>query len=441
MSLRKNLVAAAVLAGLAISATAQATVVLGVDPPRTYAAELIDGTTLSDTGDDIAFNVGYNFSAGEVRYGRFECSTNMTMDNVVVANISGVPTVALGALNGEGTSALFFSMTGDGNPSEADTISVDADNILEDGGDVQCRFSIYDHPSQAQGGGDVGLVHTSDWETVIARAPGIEFQYAPFPFLPFPLPSVADVEYPAGAYFGFAPPFGGAAGVAGEFSFIEVAGVLNENGAQILLTDILDADSTVTVAGDFSAALDVVAIFSGVSASFDDDSAAWNALDIIGPGLFLYLATEADPIQESDYEATLHAVANPGFEVADIGPVHIGRIIRNGTRLQAPLVQVPEGWPSRVALTNTGNVDREYMMELMTEAGVSAAFDTATGTIPAGGTVVIDLPGNLQITDSTRATINVTVAAPDDQIQGVYQITNQASGSISNHVMVRPGTN
>jgi hypothetical protein len=35
----------------------------------------------------------------------------------------------------------------------------------------------------------------------------------------------------------------------------------------------------------------------------------------------------------------------------------------------------------------------------------------------------------------------VTVAAPNSQIQGLYQIVNQTTGSISNHVMVRPGTN
>ena len=40
-----------------------------------------------------------------------------------------------------------------------------------------------------------------------------------------------------------------------------------------------------------------------------------------------------------------------------------------------------------------------------------------------------------------RATIKLTVAAPNAQIQGLYQIVNPDSGSISNHVLVRPGTN
>ena len=44
-------------------------------------------------------------------------------------------------------------------------------------------------------------------------------------------------------------------------------------------------------------------------------------------------------------------------------------------------------------------------------------------------------------TGSPRATLNVTVAGPNKQIQGLYQIVNPTSGSISNHVMVRPGSN
>ena len=44
-------------------------------------------------------------------------------------------------------------------------------------------------------------------------------------------------------------------------------------------------------------------------------------------------------------------------------------------------------------------------------------------------------------TAGSRGTVNVNVSAPNDQIQGLYQIVNQAAGSLSNHVMVRPGTN
>src|SRR3546814_2508314 len=84
--------------------------------------------------------------------------------------------VSLGAINGEGTSALFFSMTGNGVASETDLIAVAAGNTLEDGGNVSCAFSIYDQPSQAQAGGATGRIYTTGFETVIERAPGFVFQ-------------------------------------------------------------------------------------------------------------------------------------------------------------------------------------------------------------------------------------------------------------------------
>ena len=60
----------------------------------------------------------------------------------------------------------------------------------------------------------------------------------------------------------------------------------------------------------------------------------------------------------------------------------------------------------------------------------------------AGGTKVVDLTSVLTgFTAAPRATLNVTIAGPNGQIQGLYQIVNPDSGTISNHVMVRPGQN
>jgi hypothetical protein len=137
-------------------------------------------------------------------------------------------------------------------------------------------------------------------------------------------------------------------------------------------------------------------------------------------------------------------VANAGYEIADVSNVDVGAIVRNGTQLQAPLAQLPSGWLSRVALTNTGSIARPYQIEVMGETGVTFTTDATklTGSIPANGTKVIDL--NQVITGfsaGSRGTVNVNVSAPNNQIQGLYQIVNPTAGSISNHVMVRPGTN
>ena len=86
MSLNKKLLVSAI-AGLLISGNASA-VVLGVDPPRQYARELVKPVALTDANDDIEFNLGYNFSGGEVRYGRLECTGNIQIGSPTITETS-----------------------------------------------------------------------------------------------------------------------------------------------------------------------------------------------------------------------------------------------------------------------------------------------------------------------------------------------------------------
>ena len=98
-----------------------------------------------------------------------------------------------------------------------------------------------------------------------------------------------------------------------------------------------------------------------------------------------------------------------------------------------------------MVLTNTGTAARPYNLTIIGETGNTIVTNAAgmTGTVPANGTVVVDLPTNVftSFTGAPRATIIANVAGPTKQIQGLYQIVNPDKGSISNHVMVRPGTN
>ncbi|MDQ2701760.1 MAG: hypothetical protein M3Y70_02875, partial [Pseudomonadota bacterium] len=238
-------------------------------------------------------------------------------------------------------------------------------------------------------------------------------------------------------YFGFEFP----GGEFGELQFEAVAGVWDVDHADITLADIFDADTEVSIDGDFTAATDIT--WNGISADDRNGLHAWFEFATVDPGNdgpLVYVENAGEPIASSTYSATLHTSTNTGYETTD-RTTDVGEIIRNGTQLQAPLVQIPQDWISRVALTNTGGVDRPYEMNVMTETGIVATLADSTGTVPAGGTVVLDLPGNLSFDDGARGTINVNVSAPNNQIQGLYQIVNPSKGSISNHVMVRPGTN
>ena len=115
----------------------------------------------------------------------------------------------------------------------------------------------------------------------------------------------------------------------------------------------------------------------------------------------------------------------------------------NGVMLQAPFAQNPAGWLCRTVLTNTGSTPANFQVSVMSETGIVVTTRNTSGVVPANGTVVnactdflANITGGLP-----RLTFNFTVNAPSDNIQGLYQIVNAASGSISNHVMVRPGTN
>ena len=114
--------------------------------------------------------------------------------------------------------------------------------------------------------------------------------------------------------------------------------------------------------------------------------------------------------------------------------------MRNGTELQAPLAQIPNGWLSRLVLTNTGSQARPYTIRVMTEEGVTVSTGTLSGTVPANGTKVIDDLSTV-FSGNNRATLVVNVAGPTNQIQGLYQVVNPDKGSVSNHVLVRPGSN
>ena len=96
-----------------------------------------------------------------------------------------------------------------------------------------------------------------------------------------------------------------------------------------------------------------------------------------------------------------------------------------------------------MVLTNTGAIARPYSIRVLRETGSTGTTGTLTGSVPANGTLVIDLASVLPTFTAglPRATLLATVAAPNNQIQGLYQIVNANSLTISNHVMVRPGTN
>lgn len=476
MSLNKKILATAIVGGLFTTA-AQAQVVISAATPTPvrYAEEIVSSTASPVTLAAITANqmqtaLLYNFSPGEVRHARIECSPHIRIMAGSVVTSSNTSTT-VGAINGLGTNAIHFSLTaGATNQAvSADTLTIDGARSITSTAAGTCSYSLYDTPSQAAAGGATGRIVTTGDRPYLAVNRSFRL------LVTAPRTSTADVEAsPAfGNFVADAPTTTSTAALATVQFDVQPAadqprlpsGVLVASSTE--LANILGATTAIRVNASndgFSAAANATTPFyTGAALNRVYISSSTTACTLgtaatnlsatqanfnvgatpIGPFLLCMERLAGNTIPVSDFTTGLNAVAaSAAFAPVSIAAVASGNIVRNGTSLQAPLAQIPAGWLSRVALTNTGTLARPYVFTAQTEAGTTAALGTAaTGTIPAGGTIVLNVADIATFTGQPRGTLNVTVAGPNAQIQGLYQIVNPTSGSISNHVMVRPGSN
>ena len=417
----------------------------------------------------LDWNVGYSFSDSEVRHVRVEASDNLRFGINTTVTLSG--SGVAGSLNGLGTRVLTFSVTSPAGASQAivhsDTFTLSGDHVVTGTeADVTVLVALYDLPSQAQTGGEAGRVAGSAFS-------GRYLSFAPsYRLTATATTDVAAVEAvpPYGSFIPRHPvTYTSRAGIGSDGATGISYGLRDPDGAgpqtapfgvdgePVTLDELLSPDTTITVRGDFSPTA------SAGETPFDIFARARTWLVV--PASVLTASTATYPvgnmafanaylelhrrsgnlIEQSEYFATLNAAAaDPTvYAVSDIHGVRLGEIVRNGTQLQAPLAQLPEGWLSRLVLTNTGDTGHAYTIRVLGERGNTIDTDRLTGMVPARGTVVIeDLDKVLTgFTGRSRATLDVAVAGPGSHVQGLYQIVNPGKGSISNHVLVRPGTN
>ena len=473
--LNKKLLAAAIVGTLAAGNAGAAN--LSGDPGGAahFAKEIVATvaaprvlTTSASADTSLTWDIGYNFSDNEVRYARVQCSDNIKLD---AASVTSSGSAQLGSVNGLNTNVLTFSITSPvGTPIvESDTLTIVGDHgITGTDTDVTCSVALYDQPSQAQTGGTVGLLQDTYFTgPYISFAPSYEL-------VATATEHTADVEadpsfsdFVVNANTTLATASLGNDGLAGTIAYRVrdpdgAAGAQTAtfgiNGAPVTLATLLAAGTNVVVAGDYSLTANAAApLFvpadarvqlNGANASALTASSATFAVGNTGFAAADFDLTRRDGnlIRAAEYTATLDVVAAAAadYRVTDITGVKFGSIVRNGTELQAPLVQIPGGWTARVVLTNTGGLARPYNLSILTETGASFVLDPAklTGTVPAHGTVVVQLTdADLAANSGRRGTVIANVAGPTGQIQGLYQIVNPANGLVNNTVLIRPATN
>lgn len=464
--------------GAAGTASFNITIPPGVDlaampaQPRLYAEEiranaLAPATLLNPVGaQNLRFPLDYNFSSGEVRYVRLECDGGMKFLAGSSASYGGAGSASLGAVNGLGTSAITLSITANDNKVNAgDYLTVNGTrSIVGTSAPVTCTYSLYDFPSQAQAGGSTGRVATVSGPYITfglstafkseSRTSTVDVETSPFyTRLLQSLPTTTTTAALARLTYGLvSTPTPVPLAPSGTPVTLAALHATGPNGTRIV------------VEGDFSIAGNKDGSFAGAAPSRVYLSTSNGNCAAVGVPAATLSATQASfnvgatatdrmlclmtrgevEIPVADYRARLEALpAQPlVYHSTTSEPVAAGSIVHDDTRLQAPLVQVAEGWTSRIALTNTASVPRKFFIRVLAEDGVLLGTANHEGTIPARGTTVIDLADVLRgPSASRRGTLIVTVNGKSKEVQGLYQIVNPAAGTISNHVMVRPGTN
>lgn len=526
MSLNKKILATAIVGGLFATA-AQAQVTLSTTGAAAgtvrLASEISLPATINFTGGNAALDnlhtaLGFNFSDGDVKHARLECSSNVRITSIGSASatpstapvlfssadnptatppVVGVPVTpafySISSANGLNSNAVFFSITdvsGDGQVLNSGMeLRIQPTIEVRSPGNVACSFALYDTSSQASIGGATGRIATTITSGNYATF-GSSFGYAI-------QTGGATISTAAPIFTSFTAVTGatssgvarltgsGGATVAGlNFGLLDVTTGLptsvatsarrTATGANITMVDLFGPASAHVIEGDMSALANADGTFTGdaltriyldndnnctntaptaavrfrypvsmtaTSATFETGTTA--LLDNVNGVCFARRSGVTIP--ESGY--TIRFVPQPASASVNpsaISATAVGSLVRDGVTLQAPLVQVPTGWISRIALTNTSAVSRPYTISVTGETGntITTNASNLTGNIPANGTVVVDLPSVLTgFTGASRATLSVSIAAPNTSVQGLYQIVNASTGSISNHVMVRPGSN
>lgn len=449
----------------------------------TYAKEIVLPANFTVP---VIWSTGYNFSGDEVRYaclkldgGTFATAPTADIFNAATPAVSvkvdgagpGLDQVALGSVNTNGN-VMFFSITSlQGQPLIQDNYTIrltgGAVNIATYNTNLTATVGLYDNPSNAATCGTTGLIAPSfDSKPLISFKPSYAFKIDPNK-------ATASVDNTPTSFAGFKFPVAGVSSSADEARLASAelvqinAGNLKANGTPITLSDIFPTTATLTVEGDFGDWLSSTE-FDGVAAAganLTATSAKWTVDPTsLGADFWVYADPNSDEeITSGIYTAKLAVTPKAGYTLTgdttkpavlvptvdesldnsdnavDDGNAIAGQIVQDGVRLQAPLTQVPTGWISRMVITNTGNKDRTFFLTVYGEDGNTITQGNLTGyTVKAKSTKVIDNLGTVLqgFTGAPRAAIVATVAGPEKEIKGLYQIVNTTNMSLSNYVMV-----
>lgn len=459
-----NTAVAAAFVAMANNAMATITLSDTTADARTYASEIAtNGMTISDTNLDARTVMGFGVSSGQTRYVRFDLTNGKFATQVVAADLdagispagtSYTPGVAVAAGGSTSDSYVIFQVTADVNYASSDSFSLSLGTgvggvvVTAAGTDVGLTYALYETASDAVNNTSTGRLATQT-ETIAKFGAGLKYSVT----------TNTSTAIVADAYKKFT-----SSALTAKLGTVVYGVNTAYTGAGVLVatTDLVTAATKLVVAGNFGAAdttstpnsiwLNTTAddCASGAEAQGTLNTAKTSADVTIGTtafatGAICYTVTGTTVVPVQTTTVALDLTAAAGSTAADVAAQTLGNIAHDGAELESPWFSTAAGYESRFVLSNAGTSDVPYTTTVRTENGnACTAGSAATGTIPAGKQIVIqaaNICSAFTAGQPTRGGVTFTIAAPNNTVQGVYNLINYASGASSVSNLVRPGTN
>lgn len=440
----------------ALSGSAFATVTL--DPvtastPAKYASELVsDNVTLTNaaTSLQLSFKPTWGVAAGNHLYVRIDLTNGKFKTALANTSLATAPTttetVSISAGGTTGSTFVIFDVSDTAGVQLTHTYDLTPADLtmVSAASDISAKVSFYTDASAASAGSSatVGTVLSGAYVTKAAAltttfAPDTTTAVVPKDFKEFAASSTTG------------GPVAGKTALLGKVSTVLNSVLVPATGAAVAATD-LATSSNLVATGDFSAVGATGSVFTSLGADCTSVAVAslntakttatftgFAGASLVPTNAFIcYTVDGATAVPAQTVTGVLTFAGQVSPAVIPTASNTVGNITRDGTTMVAPLAQIPAGWLSRLVLTNHGSIARAYTVRALDVGGVTATLTgaAASGTLAANSTTVVELPDTMT-TSNNRATLVVTVAAPQSTVDGLYQIVNGTSGSISNHVL------
>ena len=418
MNKRNLILQAAVAAGIISYGSAAFALPPPVDldsaTPVVFAKEIIATVSapvaLTNPGSlDITVMTGYSLSPGEVRYLRMSLDNGVKFASgaTVVVVPGGTGTCVVGAINGLGTSNIYFSLTADpvGNGCNAmSAVNVSSPTISITGTNtpINASFSMYDQPSQAQAGGATGRIVDKTNKPYVTFATSYTASGSAGAKV-----SAAVAGGPGYVPFSNFTPDGATSTVAltgqlGTLNYGLTTPTLKIDGTPTTLADLMATGPMGTkfvVTGNFAAATSVflaadgncsaVPSFTAVAPTATTATFTVGATPTTGVSQLCYSVTGSTAIPAKVYTAQLVAVsaAPAAYAVSSFTGLAAGEIVHDGSETIALNVTSSDN-PTDATFIRVSNVSA-------TDHGpVTAVLYAEDGTVLGMGQLVADLLPN-----------------------------------------------